>query len=204
MSSQGGKSVERGGNTSVESNGRMETADRDDPTEQEVFDVLSNRRRRYALYALLNDGETTIGSLADRIAAWENDCAVADVTPAERKRVYTALQQSHVPKLERLGLVDFDADSGRISPTDVTADVDAYLDVVDEPRQSWTRFCVGVSALSVGLAAAVWLNLPLVGAVDPRLWLTLVAGLVTTATVTRTYRSSNRDLESEPPDVNRP
>ena len=103
MSKQRGTAPARDENTSEEPTDRSGS-----PTEQEVFDILSNRRRRYALYALLNDDTTTIGSLAERIAAWENDCPVDEVTSTERKRVYTALQQSHLPKLERTGLISFD------------------------------------------------------------------------------------------------
>jgi hypothetical protein len=174
-----------------------------EPTEQEVFDILSNRRRRYALYALLRDETTTIGSLADQIAAWENDCAVADVTPAERKRVYTALQQSHLPKLERTGLISFDPDSGRVNPTDAAAELDFYLEVVGEEQLSWDQYYLGLAAVSAAVVAAVWLDLPPFGAVSPLVWLTAVVGLFGASAAVHNYRSTGLSDAAEPLEVRR-
>lgn len=193
MSAQREQSLESGVETAAEGH------DRYAPTEQEVFDVLSNRRRRYALYALLNDESTTIGSLAERIAAWENDRSVDEVTPPERKRVYTALQQSHLPKLERLGLIAFDPESGRVSVTDTADEIDRYLEAADGERPLWTQLFLGLSGLSVGILAAVWLNLPLFR--SPRLWLTVIVGLFTASTLVCAYRASTLDASDEPPDV---
>jgi DNA-binding transcriptional ArsR family regulator len=188
--------------------GDADTADEEtdrpaDPTEQEVFDILSNRRRRYALYALLDDDGATIGSLAEQIAAWENDCTVPEVTSAERKRVYTALQQSHLPKLERAGLVEFDRESGRIDPTEAVGEVDIYLEVVGEEQLSWDQYYLGLSAVSVGIVAAVWLELPPFRAVSPLLWLTFVVGLFVVSAAVHNYRSSGLDATGEPPEVSR-
>mgnify|MGYP000371510268 CR=1 FL=1 len=197
MSGQRGKSR---GNDEGET---VETTDRHKPTEQEVFDILSNRRRRYALYALLNDESATIGSLAEQIAAWENDCTIEDVTPTERKRVYTALQQSHLPKLERVGLINFDTETGRVSLTDTVGEMDIYLEVVGDEQLSWDQFYLGLSTLSVGIVAALWLNLPLFRSVSPLLWLTLVVGLITTSALVHNYRSAGLEAASEPPEVSR-
>ncbi|MFB6195472.1 MAG: DUF308 domain-containing protein [Haloplanus sp.] len=174
-----------------------------EPTEQEVFDILSNRRRRYALYALLGDETVTIGSLAERIAAWENDCAVGDVTSAQRKRVYTALQQSHLPKLERTGLIDFDRDSGRIHPTDIADEMDIYLEVVGEEQLSWDQFYLGLSAISGGIVAAVWFDVPPFGGLPPRVWLVLIVGLFAVSALVHNYRSTGLDGAATPPEVRR-
>jgi len=198
MSKQRGTAPARDGNTSEE------PADRSgSPTEQEVFDILSNRRRRYALYALLNDDTTTIGSLAERIAAWENDCPVDGVTSTERKRVYTALQQSHLPKLERTGLISFDRETGRVSPTDTVDEMDIYLEVVGEEQLSWDQYYLGLSAVSVGIVVAIWLGLPPFRALSPLLWMTFVVGLFAVSAAVHNYRSANLDAASEPPEVSR-
>jgi DNA-binding transcriptional ArsR family regulator len=172
-----------------------------EPTEQEVFDILSNRRRRYALYALADDGTATIGSLAEQIAAWENDCTVADITPAERKRVYTALQQSHLPKLERTGLISFDRESGRVRPTDTVDRMDIYLEVVGEEQLSWDQYYLGLSAVSVGIVVAVWLNLPFFRTLSPLLWLAVVVSLFTVSAAVHNYRSAGLNTPGEPPEV---
>ncbi|MFB6102851.1 MAG: hypothetical protein ABEJ73_09825 [Haloplanus sp.] len=168
-----------------------------------MFDILSNRRRRYALYALLGDETETIGSLAEQIAAWENDCAISDVTPAERKRVYTALQQSHLPKLERTGLITFDRDSGRIYPTDTVDDMDIYLEVVGDEQLSWDQYYLGLSAVSIGILAAVWLDIPPFGALSPLGWMSVVVALFGVSALVHNVRSSGLDGTTEPPEVGR-
>ena len=174
-----------------------------EPTEQEVFDILSNRRRRYALYALLRDETATIGSLADQIAAWENDCTQEEVTSTERKRVYTALQQSHLPKLERTGLVSFDPDSGRVSPTAVADEMDIYLEVVGEEQLSWDQYYLGLSAVSAAIVVGVWLGVPPFGSVPPLAWMTLIVALFSASAAVHNYRSTGLRGNGEPPEVTR-
>jgi len=174
-----------------------------EPTEQEVFDILSNRRRRYALYALADDETATIGSLAEQIAAWENDCTVAEVTPTERKRVYTALQQSHLPKLERTGLVDFDRESGRVRPTATAEEMDIYLEVVGKEQLSWDQYYLGLSAVTVGVVVAVWLQLPFFRALSPLVWMACVVALFTVSAAVHNYRSAGLNAAGEPPEVGR-
>jgi len=197
-------SKQRGTVTGKDSDASSESVARpDEPTEQEVFDILSNRRRRYALYALADDRTATIGSLAERIAAWENDCPIEEVTSAERKRVYTALQQSHLPKLERTGLVSFDHESGRVRPTDTVQEMDIYLEIVGEEQLSWDQYYLGLSAVSVGIVVAVWLDLPVFGAVSPLIWLTIVAASFAVSATVHNYRLAGLDTADEPPEVSR-
>lgn len=198
MSNQRGTVQSTDGDVPEKSTGRPA-----EPTEQEVFDILSNRRRRYALYALLDDDTATIGSLAEQIAAWENDATVDEVTPTERKRVYTALQQSHLPKLERNGLITFDRESGQVRPTETVDEMDIYLEVVNEEQLSWNQYYLGLSAVSVGIVAAIWLNLPPFRALSPLLWMTLVVSLFTVSAAIHNYRSADLGATNEPPEVSR-
>lgn len=64
------------------------------------------------------DGELTIGELAEQIAAWENDKPIAQISSTERKRVYVALYQCHLPKMDDVGVVSFDKSRGRIGEGD--------------------------------------------------------------------------------------
>ncbi len=196
-------SGQRGAVPLGEDDGAAATDGPTEPTEQEVFDILSNRRRRYALYALLRDETATIGSLADQIAAWENGCAVNEVTPTERKRVYTALQQSHLPKLERTGLVSFDRDSGRVTPTDAADELDIYLEVVGEEQLSWDQYYLGLSAVSAAVVVAVWLNVPPFGSVPPVAWMTVIVALFSVSAAVHNYRSNGLRGSGEPPEVAR-
>ena len=78
-----------------------------DLSRDESFDLLSNHRRRYALYCLRQEeNRATLGELADKIAAWENDIETDAVSYDERKRVYTSLQQVHLPRMDDLDVVE--------------------------------------------------------------------------------------------------
>lgn len=98
-----------------------ETTHADPPVDlDELFEVLSNRRRRDVIRYLdseaAGDGETAeiaIGTLAEVIAARENDKRPRTVTSAERKRVYIALYQCHLPKMTATDVIDYDSRSGQ-------------------------------------------------------------------------------------------
>lgn len=78
-------------------------------SEDDVFDALRAGRRREALrYLDANGGEASLGTIAEHVAAVENDIAPAAVTADQRKRVYIALHQCHLPKLADLGVVEYD------------------------------------------------------------------------------------------------
>lgn len=94
----------------------------------EIFELLQNERRRWII-AFLKDHEdqaTSLDVLAEYIAALENDVDVAQLSSSQRKRVYIALYQCHLPKLDDFGVVDFDKDRGTVELRD-TAVLDPYL-----------------------------------------------------------------------------
>lgn len=84
----------------------------------ELFEILSSDRRRCLIYFLVRaDGEADLRTLARNIAAWEMDTNEENISDQEQKRVYISLYQSHVPKLEEYGIVEYDADSMTLTAT---------------------------------------------------------------------------------------
>ncbi|WP_436344395.1 DUF7344 domain-containing protein [Natronorubrum sp. FCH18a] len=99
-----------------------------------IFDLLSNRRRRYALYYMHDqpDGVATLDELANAIVALQgtdsseesaianeasatasetdtSDAADSDTDCDQRRlQVRTELQHTHLPKLEDAGVLDHD------------------------------------------------------------------------------------------------
>jgi DNA-binding transcriptional ArsR family regulator len=117
-----------------------------------VFETLSNRRRRYALHYLKQRNEpVTIRELSEQVAAWENGVDRSSVTPKLRKRVYTALHQSHLPKMSSLDVVAYDSDRGVVSMTPHVAELDIYLNVVQRTDLPWSQFYLGLGAVFVAL-----------------------------------------------------
>ena len=94
-----------------------------------LFAILENQRRRGALrYLRRNGGAATLSDLAEHIAAIENDVDVAALSSDERKRVYIALYQCHLPKMATAGVVDFDKNRGTVELRDEAGQFDVYLD----------------------------------------------------------------------------
>lgn len=120
-----------------------------------IFDVLSSPRRRYVLYYLRRHGPTDILDLTAEVAAWEYGCDVDDLTSQQRKRVYVSLYQTHVPKMDGLGIVDYDQDSGMIQLTDRADEIGRYLTTRPADHSSWQRAYLLMAALGVVLFTLV-------------------------------------------------
>ncbi|MFW6000274.1 MAG: DUF7344 domain-containing protein, partial [Halorubrum sp.] len=129
-------------------------------SEDDLFDVLANQRRRFAVHLLKreSDDAVKIGEMAEQIAAWENGIDPAEISSSERKRVYTALQQSHLPKMDDAGVVEFNKARGVVEPTPALTDVDVYLDVVEGREIPWSEYYLGLSGVAAALVGAVWLG----------------------------------------------
>ncbi|UWG50088.1 putative trancriptional regulator, ArsR family [Halalkaliarchaeum sp. AArc-CO] len=127
---------------------------------QDVYELLRNERRRYALHALsVADGPVSVGDLADRVAAWEHDTTVEQITERERHRVYTSLQQVHLPRLDEADLVRFDEDQGVVDPSPGIETYDVYLDVVGAEEISWSGYYLGLSLVTLAVFVLVSLEL---------------------------------------------
>lgn len=170
----------------------------------QVFDVLSNRRRRHALHYLKQRGERTpIGELAENVAAWENDTSVAGVTSSERKRVYISLLQLHLPRMADAGLVDFDKSRGVVEPLPRMFEVDVYLEVVPDDEIPWSDFYLGLAAINLGFLVAGWLEVFPFSLVPDLVWGLVVAVLFGVSAVVDYYSGRKTRLGSQhpPPDL---
>lgn len=92
-----------------------------------AYTLLSSRRRRNVLHALTRGGESTVSELSRQLAGWETGKSPEAVSSKERKRTYTALRQTHLPKLTKHGIIEYDANRGTVSLTERGADLQPYL-----------------------------------------------------------------------------
>jgi len=129
-----------------------------EPTRQEVFETLSNERRRMVARFLRSEGETELRELSREIAARENHTEPAVVTSEQRRRVYNALQQSHLPKMDDHGVVDYDRARGTVRPVDGLDDVTMYLEVVPDRDIAWSTYYILLGTTLLSLSAAVALD----------------------------------------------
>lgn len=118
----------------------------------EVFEILKNHRRRLVIQFLnKHGGDSTLSTLAEHIAAIENDTTVQQLSSAQRKRVYVGLYQSHLPKMDEMDVVDFDQDRGTVELSTNATDVLDYLEPA--PLRAWhtLTFVVALSGIALFL-----------------------------------------------------
>ena len=147
-------------------------------TKEAVFEILSSPRRRYLLYHLrAHGGPTELTELAEEVAAWENDITVEELSAQERKRVYVSLYQTHVPKLDDLGVVGYDSESGQVTLNSKAKRIDMYLTEGDTIQ--WEYAYVGAAVLGGIVTVATVTGLWVFGAVSETLLALGVAVLFT-------------------------
>lgn len=122
----------------------------------ELFDLLRNRRRRDILsYLDASDGTVTLDELAEAIAADENGIEPEQLSSQQRKRVYISLYQNHLPKMDELGLIEYEKSRGIVTLLDIS-EARPYLAVGSDAEQaSWPYLafavCVVAAVGAVGL-----------------------------------------------------
>lgn len=172
-------------------------------TREVAFDVLSSQRRRYVLHHLLGDeaGESELRDLTTQIAAWENDTDPQSVTSKQRMRVYTALRQSHLPKMDREGVVEFDPVSGDVELTEEAQQLEVYLDVVPHDEIPWSDYYLGLGAIGLAIVAALWMDAIPFSAIPDLAWTGVLAVALTASAAVHTYRNRRMRLgrDGQPP-----
>lgn len=104
-----------------------------------------------------------LGALAEQVAAWELGIPEAQVTYDQRKRVYTALQQTHLPMMDEAGAVSFDKNRGTVERIEDTDDFDYYLTVVPGGTLLFSHYYLALGIASTILSlfvAADFLAIP--------------------------------------------
>lgn len=169
----------------------------------DIFEVLSNRRRRFTLHYLQHHDGAEIGDVATQIAAWENDERIEEVASNERKTVYTALQQFHLGKMEEKGVVEFDRRAGTIELTDTADSIDIYLEVVDRYDIPWSYYYLGLSLLGTILVLLSWLDVPPFAGVPFSGWIVFLLATFLVSSVSHLYLSREMHLGNNetPPGV---
>jgi len=133
----------------------------------ERFEILKNERRRIVLQYLKEVDETVqLNDLADQVTAIENDTTVDAITSDERKRVYVGLYQFHLPKMAKMGVVDYNKDRGNVRLTDTGNDLYRACSSEDGTRRGRQALRVTVGLIGVaGVIGSVLLQMWVVSTV---------------------------------------
>ncbi|WP_255149276.1 DUF7344 domain-containing protein [Halorarius halobius] len=128
--------------------------------EGEIHDILRNDRRRLALRCLqeADDNELTVRELSEQVATLETD---EDPAPRDKRQsVYVSLHQTHLPKLDKLGIVAYDSDAKAVALLEKAKEVEVYMEVVPRYGLSWGEFYFGLGLLGMLTTIAVLLGVP--------------------------------------------
>ena len=163
----------------------------------EVFQILSNKRRRRVLEHIEREAEPVpVTNLVDAIAAAEaesnpggNDSGSSHI----RSSVYSALVQTHLPAMDEAGIIVYDQDEQEVQSTDSTREVQLYLEYSPGHDIPWAEYYLGLSAVCAGLVTVTWLAIhpfgqfPDIGVAGAVVVLFLVSSIVHVAEI-RTQR----------------
>ena len=94
----------------------------------DLFDVLGNQRRRYILWYLVRaDEPRPCRDIAEQVAAWENDSTPEEVSSSQYQSVYNSFYQTHFPRLEEEGFIDYDRSEGIVYPREHLTELEPIL-----------------------------------------------------------------------------
>lgn len=131
----------------------------------EIHDVLRNDRRRLVLQRLRDrPDDQPVRDLAEHVAGVE-----ADETPPPRnvrQSVYVSLHQTHLPKLDELGIVEYDAESKNVCLAEHADEVTVYMEVVPKYGLSWGEYYLGLGLFGGLLILAKLVGVPGLAAVE--------------------------------------
>lgn len=131
------------------------------------------------------DGKTA-RELAERIAELESG-----ETPAPRKKrqsAYVSLQQTHLPKLDTLGIVDYDSQSKHVRLREPVEQVTRYMDNASPHPISRPELQFGIGVLGLLIVIGSDTGLPVLGAVLPQYWAYVILSIVITLTGIQVFR----------------
>lgn len=139
--------------------------------ESDIHDVLRNDRRRLAINCLQEAEEKRLDvrDLSEQVAALETG---EDPPPRDKRQsVYVSLHQTHLPKLDGLGIVTYDDDK-QVALRDRVEEVEVYMEVVPRYGLSWGEFYFGLGLLGLLTTTGAAIGVPGLSSVG----LSVVAG----------------------------
>lgn len=145
-------------------------------SDDEMFDVLYNSRRRAVLtYLFEHDGTSTVGEMAEHIAAAENETTVQQLSSYERKRVYVGLYQNHLPMMDDAGVLEYDKNRGTVQLCECSKQLEPYLNSPADPDES--RLVAGCALAFSGIPLLSLLDIAPVAGFGAAPWVVIgVAG----------------------------
>lgn len=142
-------------------------------SKSDIFGVLQNDRRRCVLEILREQGNQSVRFLSEEIARLES--GEDDPKSTVRKSIYVSLLQTHIPKMESLGVVNYNRESDFVELLPAARNFEIYMETVPKGDIPWSHFYVGLSALAV--VGSVTIYAGLLEFVTSSQWMLFISGL---------------------------
>ncbi|WP_269851807.1 DUF7344 domain-containing protein [Methanosarcina horonobensis] len=113
----------------------------------DIFGVLQNDRRRYVLEILHNKGSQSVRSLSEEIARLES--GIEEPKSSIRKSIYVSLIQTHIPKMESLGVIVYNREKESVELLPASRNFDIYMETVKKGDIPWSQFYLGFSVFTI-------------------------------------------------------
>ena len=137
-------------------------------SDADVFEILSNRRRRFALHAIKRREEPIeLSELSEQIAAWEIGAEPDDIRYEDRRSVYVTLKNIHIPMMDERGVVEFEQQTKTVRSTDLLSKLDVYVEALRKDEIPWSSYYIGLAAICLSVVIAVAADVPGAAALDP-------------------------------------
>ena len=137
-------------------------------SEDEIFDMLGNRRRRFVIHALKHAEEPVgVSALSTDVTAWERGIDPSEVAYDDRRNVYSTLNRTHLPKLEEKNIVTVDEENQLVEPTPALRSFDIYVEVLGSREIPWSLYYAGLAGVAAALLLAISTGTPGFTALDP-------------------------------------
>ena len=137
-------------------------------SDADVFEILSNRRRRFALHAIKRREEPIeLSELSEQIAAWEMDTEPDQISYEDRRGVYMTLKTTHIPMMDERGVVEFEQQTKTVRSTDLLSKLDVYVEALRKDEIPWSTYYIGLAAICLSVVIAVAADVPGAAALDP-------------------------------------
>ncbi|WP_394740972.1 DUF7344 domain-containing protein [Natronococcus roseus] len=160
----------------------------------EIFHILQNERRRMVLeYLQETDGSVRMRDVAEQVAAWENETTVQELTSDQRQRVYIPLYQSHLPKLDKAGIIDYQQNRGVVERRPLARQLDYYLNADSNTNSAaatgkdrgtdWDDYYIGAAGAGAVLLLGAIFELPLLSIITGIGLSALILLMFTTLTI---------------------
>jgi len=121
------------------------------------FRILQNTRRRHMIdYLTSYNGNLNLDALVKHLTEVEKDNSTAKNL---RRSIKISIIQTHLPVLEKAGIVSFDPHTKEIQLLKIPENVSVYMNLLDKKDISWKMYYMILSSVGVigSLAISQWI-----------------------------------------------